>query len=51
MTDIEHVTQVEDLGDETFDAACTCGWEATGFEDYDDADVAGDEHVANPDPS
>lgn len=41
----DHATHVEELDDGTFDVSCTCGWEDTGYEDWDDADAAADEHL------
>lgn len=43
-----HEIFVEELDDGSFDVSCICGWEATGYEDVEDADVVGDEHVRQP---
>lgn len=45
---MDHRTSVEELDDGSFDVACTCGWEATGYEDWEDAEVIGEEHQRSP---
>lgn len=44
----EHVISVEELDDGSWDATCECGWDATGYEEWEDAEAVGDEHVRNP---
>jgi hypothetical protein len=43
-----HSITVEELDDGSFDATCACGWEDTGYEEREDADAAGDEHLSDP---
>jgi hypothetical protein len=39
----DHITYIEPAG-HRYDVVCSCGWEADGFDDDDDAVDAGFEH-------
>ncbi len=45
MGEFDHVATVEEQADDMFDADCSCGWDDTGFEDREDAEVAVEEHL------
>lgn len=45
---MDHRTSIEGTIDGSFDVACTCGWEATGYEEQEDAETAGEDHQRSP---
>lgn len=44
---MDHIVTVEELDDE-YDVTCTCSWQDTGYEEHEDAEAAGDEHIRDP---
>lgn len=45
---MKHEVTIDELDDGSWDATCTCGWEDPGYEEWEDAKAAGDEHLRNP---